>query len=159
TDVWPEHQVQEAGRLIRQVFGEPPVGVPALAGPGSEGPAKAGTPTGGSSELAPSDLTRALESALEASRSEWPTGLCRRLLETLLEVADGRKRSPAPQSRWYHLVGWCLRPGFGDPMDRFRVEQLWKSLAAPPRDEAARQAAARIPDTGADYWIMWRRLA
>src|SRR5262249_1533844 len=105
------------------------------------------------------ELTRILEAALEAPRADWPTGLCRRLWDFLAEAADGRKRSPAHQTRWYHLVGWCLRPGFGDPLDRFRVEQLWKMLAAPPRDEAARQAAARIPDTGADYWIMWRRLA
>ncbi len=143
TDVWPEHQVQEAARLIREVFG---TGSPALV---ANAP---GSPT-------PNELTRALETALEASRSEWPTGLCRRLWEFLAENADGRKRSPAHQTRWYHLAGWCLRPGFGEPLDRFRVEQLWKMLTAPPRDEAGRQAAARIPDVGADYWIMWRRLA
>ena len=34
--------------------------------------------------------------------------------EFLAEVAEQRRRSPAHLSRWYHLVGYCLRPGFGD---------------------------------------------
>ena len=137
TDVWPEHQVQQAAGLIRQVFLE--------------------TEERGS--VLPAELTRALEAALEAPRGDWPTGLCRRLWDFLAEAAEGRKRSPAHQTRWYHLVGWCLRPGFGDPLDRFRVEQLWKMLAAPPRAEASKPGVARVPDAGADYWIMWRRLS
>jgi hypothetical protein len=127
TDVWPEAQVQEAARLIRAVY------------------------TG---EEAPRDLTKALEAALDAPRHEWPTGLCRRLWEFLSEVADERRRSPAHLTRWSNLVGYCLRPGFGDPMDRFRIEQLWKMTAAPPR-----AGSPRVPEGGADYWILWRRVA
>jgi hypothetical protein len=95
TDVWPEAQVQEAARLIRAVYQD-----------GGE----------------PRDLTKALEAALDAPRHEWPTGLCRRLWEFLSEVADERRRSPAHLTRWSNLVGYCLRPGFGDPLDRFRIE-------------------------------------
>ena len=63
------------------------------------------------------ELTKALEAALDAPRHEWPTGLCRRLWDFLAEVAEQRRRSPAHLSRWYNLVGFCLRPGFGDPLD------------------------------------------
>lgn len=136
SDVWPEPLVQESARLIRQVYVEP-----------------------GSTELTPAELTRALETALDAPRNEWPSSLCRRLWDFFAEVADGRKRSPAHQTRWFNLVGWCLRPGFGDSLDRFRVDQLWKVLAAPPRTDEAKAQALRLPDGGADYWIMWRRLA
>src|SRR5207248_10221379 len=118
TDVWPEAQVQEAARLIRAVYG-----------------GEAGAPE-------PQELTRTLEAALEAPRHHWPTGLCRRLWEFLAEVADQRRRSPGHLSRWYHLVGYCLRPGFGDPLDRYRVEQLWKILHAPPRPEPGKVARA-----------------
>ena len=129
TDVWPEAQVQEAARLIREVYG-------------GQGPAT------------PQELTKALEAALDAPRHEWPTGLCRRLWEFLSEVADERRRSPAHLVRWSNLVGYCLRPGFGDPMDRFRIEQLWKMMAAPPRP-----GTPRAPEGGADFWILWRRVA
>jgi hypothetical protein len=136
TDVWPETQVQEAARLIREAYSGP-----------------AGVPS-------PRDLTKALEAALDASRQDWPTGLCRRLWDFLAEAADQRRSSPAHLSRWYNLVGYCLRPGFGDSLDRFRVEQLWKILHAPPRPAAGGKApAARPMEGGADYWIMWRRVA
>src|SRR5439155_516387 len=74
TDVWPEVQVQEAGRLIRAVFAE------------------------GAEQPAPQELTRALETALDASRQNWPTGLCRRLWDVLAEVAEHRRRAPAHPS-------------------------------------------------------------
>jgi molecular chaperone DnaK (HSP70) len=135
TDVWPEAQVQEAARLIRATYvpGDEPM-------------------------PPPKELTKALESALDAARHDWPTGLCRRLLEFLFEVAEYRRRSPGHYARWYNLVGYCLRPGFGDALDRYRVEQLWKLLHSPPRDDAGRPVA-RQPEGGAEYWIMWRRVA
>ncbi len=144
TDVWPEAQVQEAGRLIRSVY---PVAAPVET---SDNP------------LTPQELTKALESALDAPRHAWPTGLCRRLWDFLSEVAEERRRSPSHLSRWYNLTGYCLRPGFGDPLDKFRIEQLWKMMAAPPRADAgkgARGTAPRLTETGADAWIMWRRVA
>ncbi|MCI0463469.1 MAG: molecular chaperone DnaK, partial [Gemmataceae bacterium] len=137
TDVWPEGQVQEAARLIQAVY------------------------IGGVPEPKPPELTRALEVALDAPRHQWPAGLCRRLWEFLAEVADQRRRSPAHLGRWYHLVGYALRPGFGDSLDRFRVEQLWKLLHAPPRQEPGKggKPAPPPPAGGSDYWIMWRRVA
>jgi len=102
----------------------------------------------------PQELTRALESALEMPREEWPTGLCRRLADALTERAEGRTRSPAHRTRWFHLLGYGLRPGFGDALDRFRLDQLWKVLHAPKPGQPPSP-----PETGADVWIMWRRLS
>jgi hypothetical protein len=133
-DVWPEAQVQEAARLIRATY---------VPGP-EAGPE-------------PRELTRALEAALEAPRHDWPTGLCRRLLEFLFEVAEQRRRSPGHFARWYNLVGYCLRPGFGDALDKYRVEQLWKLLHSPPRGDA--RTTVRQAEGGAEYWVMWRRVA
>ena len=134
TDVWPETQVQEAARVLRETYA--PTVEPGL-------PAQ--------------ELTRNLETVLEAPRHDWPTGLCRRVWEFLSEVAENRRRSPPHFSRWYNLVGYCLRPGFGDPLDRYRIEQLWKLLHAPPRSDG--KGTPRQPEGGADYWIMWRRVA
>lgn len=127
TDVWPEELVQAAGKLIRDTYQ-------------SDAP-----------EVDPRQLTKALEAALDAGRDRWPTGLCRRLWDFLAEVADQRRRSPAHLARWFNLVGFCLRPGFGDSLDRFRVEQLWKLLHGKP--------AAGSPEGGAEFWIMARRVA
>jgi molecular chaperone DnaK (HSP70) len=141
-DVWPEAQVQEAGQRIRVVY----------AGNRQDAP-----PAEGDGALTPQELTKALEAALEAPRHEWPMGLCRRLWEFLAEVAEGRRRSPAHLTRWYNLAGWCLRPGFGDPLDRYRIEQLWKMMAVPPRAAGGR-SGPRVAEGGADVWILWRRV-
>ncbi|HEY8504436.1 MAG TPA: Hsp70 family protein [Gemmataceae bacterium] len=130
-DVWPEAQVQAAAGLIRGTYAGDPGAPP------------------------PKELTRALEGALDARRDDWPSGLCRRLWEFVAEVAEQRGRSVPHLNRWYHLAGFCLRPGFGDPLDRHRVEQLWKMIAAPPKGTGG----AALVEGGADYWIMWRRVA
>ncbi len=135
TDVWPEAQVQEAAKLIRGTFAPE-----------------------GESDPSPQELTRSLEAVLEAGREKWPTGLCRRLWEFLQEVAEQRRKSPRHASRWFNLAGFCLRPGFGDSLDRFRVEQLWKLIHA-PRKDAAGKPLPPAPEGGADAWIMWRRVS
>jgi hypothetical protein len=136
TDVWPEPLVQEAAQRIRVVF----------AGARKDAP-----PQPDDTALSPQELTRSLEAALEAPRHEWPTGLCRRLWDFFAEVAEERRKSASHLTRWHNLVGFCLRPGFGDPLDRYRIEQLWKLMAAPSR------SGGRVSES-ADAWIMWRRV-
>lgn len=129
TDVFPEELVQNAGQRIKEAY----------EGAGD-----------------PKELTRSLEAALDAPRDEWPTGLCRRMWSFLESEADRRTRTAQHLNRWYHLTGYCLRPGFGDSLDRYRIEQLWKMLAAPFRTGGVSQVQA---EGGADFWIMWRRVA
>jgi hypothetical protein len=107
----------------------------------------------------PQELTKQLEAALELNRSEWPTGLCRRLWDYLTEVADSRVKSPPHLSRWYNLAGFSLRPGFGDPIDRYRVEALWKIITATASGAISGGNKLVVPEGGADYWIMWRRVS
>ncbi len=131
TDVWPETLVQQAAALIRGCYERTP-----------DAPE-------------PAQLTKALEAALEAPRDKWPTGLCRRLWDFLAEATDRRRASPQHLGRWYNLVGFCLRPGFGDALDRYRIDQLWKLLHAVPKGAKT----LTQPEGGADFWIMWRRVA
>ncbi|MFO0807682.1 MAG: Hsp70 family protein [Gemmataceae bacterium] len=128
TDVLPEDLVQTGVECLRAVYAD-----------------------GGGD---PRELTKALEAALDMPRYDWPTGLCRRLADALVELADGRSRSPAHRGRWFNLLGYLLRPGFGDPLDRFRVDGLWKLLNAPKPGGGPPQ-----PEGGADVWILWRRVA
>ena len=146
-DVFPEERVQLGAALLGAAFGMNRTAVEAAANP----------------PVSPSELTKMLETALDAARSDWPTGLCRRMWEFLEEHAEGRTKSPAHLGRWYNLTGFVLRPGFGDPVDPYRVESLWKLITsqAAARGVAAPATprAASVPEGGADYWIMWRRVA
>jgi molecular chaperone DnaK (HSP70) len=131
-DVWPEDKVQAALEAIRTTYAP------------------------GASRTPPQELTKQLEALLESGRSDWPTGVCRRLWDALHDVAEHRTQGPAYLSRWYNLVGFSLRPGFGDPLDRYRVEALWKLIMA---TSAAAGKGPAVVEGGADYWIMWRRVA
>jgi molecular chaperone DnaK (HSP70) len=98
---------------------------------------------------------RQLRGALEhvlGSRERWETPLLRRLFDALMERAKGRRRSAEHERVWLNLAGWCLRPGFGDPLDDWRIQQLWALFPA---------GAQYFKDTQvrAEWWTLWRRVA
>ena len=68
---------------------------------------------------------RARLEALLGSRERWTTALLRPLFDTLWKGARARRRSADHERVWLSLAGWCLRPGFGDAHDGWRIEQLW----------------------------------
>ena len=98
----------------------------------------------------PAPLRRRLEAALELPRAEWPLPLLRKLADTLL--AAPRDRSVAHEARWFNLLGYCLRPGFGDPMDELRMRRVWTLWLEGPK--FAETAQCRF-----EWWVLWRRVA
>src|SRR2546427_5825374 len=89
--------------------------------------------TSAKAEIAPEELPSKLEQTLALGRTSWPVNTIRRLADTFLECADGRKKSPAFEARWLNLGGYCLRPGFGFPGDDFRIEQTRRIWASGPQ--------------------------
>ncbi len=96
----------------------------------------------------PEGLIKRLTAASGMSRNAWPTSLCRRMWETLMEVEAGRRRSPVHEVRWLNLLGFALRPGFGLAVDDWRVAQTWAAL----------QGKFTFPASRAEGWILWRRI-
>ena len=90
--------------------------------------------------------------ALLGPRERWPLGLLRPLFDDLLRRARGRRRSADHERLWLSLAGWCLRPGFGDPLDGWRLEQLWPLFE--PGVQHGRDA-----QVCAEWWTLWRRVA
>ncbi len=93
-----------------------------------------------------------LEKALGISRADWETPLLRALFATLLESIKSRRRSDNHERVWLSLVGFCLRPGFGYPLDDWRVEQLWKTYSQGIQFVNERQ-------NWTEWWTLWRRIA
>ena len=102
--------------------------------------------------LAPEELPGKLEQTLALGRNSWPLSAIRRLADRMLELADGRRQSPALEMRWLNLGGFCLRPGFGFPADDYRVEKARRIYAAGL--QFANQVQNEI-----DWWIFWGRIA
>ncbi len=98
---------------------------------------------------------RQLRATLEhllGSRERWETPLLRRLFDALMERARGRRRSPEHERAWLNLAGWCLRPGFGHPLDEWRIEQLWALFDTGVQYHKDSQVRA-------EWWTLWRRVA
>ncbi|HRI12680.1 MAG TPA: Hsp70 family protein [Verrucomicrobiota bacterium] len=108
-------------------------------------------PTTESANQDPAWLIRHLEEDTGLERQAWPLPLLRALWDELMEVEIGRQRSVMHETRWLNLLGFALRPGFGYPIDDWRVQRTWKLVPAGtlfPRNEMCR----------AEWWILWRRV-
>lgn len=75
----------------------------------------------------PDEAMKLLSDAVGLSRNDWPPSLLRAMWHELLDLHDGRKRSPQHEARWLNLTGFCLRPGFGMAADDWRVEETWRA--------------------------------
>jgi molecular chaperone DnaK (HSP70) len=104
------------------------------------------------SPIAPEEVPAKLEQTMGLGRNSWPLAAIRQLADAFLAVADGRKKSPAYEIRWFNLCGFCLRPGFGCPGDDFRVEQTRRIYAG--GSVHGNQVQCEI-----DWWIFWGRVA
>ncbi len=89
---------------------------------------------------------------LLGSRERWPTQLLRHLFDALMGRAKGRRRSAEHERVWLNLAGWCLRPGFGAPLDDWRIGQLWALF-----DSGAQYF--KDSQVRAEWWTLWRRVA
>ncbi|MDQ3059076.1 MAG: hsp70 family protein [Pseudomonadota bacterium] len=96
-------------------------------------------------------LRAQLEQVLGA-RESWTTPELRQLFDALWQRARTRRRSAEHERVWLNLAGYCLRPGFGDPLDGWRLQQLWPIFPAGVQHSKDRQACA-------EWWTLWRRVA
>ncbi len=95
------------------------------------------------------DLLRDLEKAL-GERAQWTAETSRALFDELLSHARARRRSADHERVFWLLAGFCVRPGFGDPLDPGRVAGLfglWDERLAFPGEARGWQ----------QFFIAWRR--
>lgn len=89
---------------------------------------------------------------LLGKRPSWDSALLRALADHLLEQSKRRRRSADHERLWFNLVGFTLRPGFGDPLDEWRIEQLWPLYTQSVQ-------FANEAQNWSEWWTLWRRVA
>ncbi|MGA9912079.1 MAG: Hsp70 family protein [Paraburkholderia sp.] len=100
----------------------------------------------------PKEVKR-LRSQLEqllGPREGWNSALLRELFGALWERARRRRRSADHERMWLNLAGYCVRPGFGYPLDEWRVEQLWSLF-----DDGIQYV--NEGQVWSEWWTLWRR--
>lgn len=96
-------------------------------------------------------LFRTVEKVL-GPREGWRLPVLRELWGALFAGAAKRRRSNDHERVFFQLTGYCLRPGFGYPLDRWRCEQTFSLFA--PLVQFSPDKAVWI-----EFWVMWRRIA
>jgi molecular chaperone DnaK (HSP70) len=85
-------------------------------------------------------------------RASWETPLLRELWGALFAGAKRRRRSDDHERVWFNLIGFCLRPGLGYPLDGWRVKQLFELF-----DQGVQFAPEA--QNWSEWWTLWRRVS
>ncbi|MBI5445321.1 MAG: molecular chaperone DnaK, partial [Deltaproteobacteria bacterium] len=98
---------------------------------------------------------RGLRADLEGllgKREAWSAPLLRELFGFLWAHVRRRRRTADHERAWLNLAGYCLRPGFGYPLDDWRAGELWEIYS-----EGVQHAAEL--QVWSEWWTLWRRVA
>lgn len=96
------------------------------------------------------DLPREIE-RLIGERRQWTLEANRALFDAVAEGRAVRRRSEDHERVFWMLAGYCLRPGFGAPLDEQRIARL-----VPLFDAGI--AASSSTRSWQQFWIAWRRI-
>jgi molecular chaperone DnaK (HSP70) len=89
---------------------------------------------------------------LLGKRDTWEVPVLRAMFDELLSNENHRRRSDVHERLWFNLAGFGLRPGFGYPIDEWRIEQVWKLYQQGIQFNQKTQVWI-------DWWTFWRRAA
>lgn len=104
------------------------------------------------SDSKPEKMMEALEGLLNQPRREWSLSILRSLFDVFITTSIHRKRNTDIEARWWNLVGFFLRPGFGYPLDDFRIKELWKIILEDFKNSKCLECQIQ-------QWICYRRIA
>ncbi|WP_068467492.1 hsp70 family protein [Candidatus Protochlamydia phocaeensis] len=102
--------------------------------------------------IKPNQIMDKLEESIGMTRRDWAPSVLRELWESLLKCAPQRKMTPEHEARWWNLAGFFLRPGFGFPLDDFRIKEMWKIILGDLK-------SAKSQECQIQNWICFRRIA
>ncbi|UGA57564.1 Hsp70 family protein [Vibrio sp. VB16] len=95
-------------------------------------------------------LMKELEQKL-GKRADWDFSTSRQIFDAFSKGRKRRRRSEQHEKNWLRLSGYALRPGYGDPTDEWRIEQVWALY---------QQGIQYQNHQGwSDWWVFWRRVS
>ncbi len=89
---------------------------------------------------------------LLGKRDSWDMSLLRAIHDILMEGHKKRRRSITHERVWFNLTGYTLRPGFGYPLDEWRIQEIW------PLYQQGLQFT-KESQSWSEWWTCWRRAA
>jgi hypothetical protein len=96
-------------------------------------------------------LRETLRACLGLPKEDWTLPMLRGLWELLAPHTKRRRRTADHEAVFLNLAGYFLRPGFGYPLDEWRIKELWQLFG---QDVQYHQ---EDPVWHA-WWVLWRRV-
>lgn len=103
-------------------------------------------------DVKPRGLLYSLEEITREKRDNWNTAFNREIFDSILKTSARRRSHPQYEASWLNIAGFSLRPGFGYPLDDWRIAQIWNIF------EQWLQFN-KEPQCRLEWWIMWRRVS
>jgi len=97
-------------------------------------------------------LAKTIAATVDRPKEKWPLNFIRQIADELSTLGSTTKRSLEHEGRWLNLIGFCMRPGFGDALDDHRIQNLWKMFHDGP-------VHAKNVQVRSEWWVLWRRVA
>ena len=97
-------------------------------------------------------LSRGISDIIKRPKEKWPLSFIRSMADELLNHIPKHGICNQYENRWLNLMGFSLRPGFGDGFDEHRIRQIWKLFKIGPLH--TKNLQVRL-----EWWIFWRRVA
>ena len=97
-------------------------------------------------------LAKKIAGMVDRPKEKWPLNFIRQIADELSTLGSTTKRSLEHEGRWLNLIGFCMRPGFGDALDDHRIQNLWKIFHDGP-------VHAKNVQVRSEWWVLWRRVA
>lgn len=95
-------------------------------------------------------LTKNLEKLL-GKKDQWDSYTIRALVDSFNLGRKRRKRSELHEKTWLRMTGFCMRPGYGDATDAWRMEQIWSLYN--------QGIQFQTTQGWSDWWVFWRRVS
>lgn len=99
-----------------------------------------------------SKILKDFEKLFASPRKDWPLQTLRELSSPLIEGKNSRGRSPAHEGAFFNLLGYFLRPGYGEFGDETRLKNLSHLFDEGPRHSDASQVQN-------EWWVFQRRVS
>jgi len=103
-----------------------------------------------SDEYSIKTLNKELEKML-GKKEGWDLHTSRRLFDAFSQGRKRRRRSELHERNWLTFAGYCLRPGFGDATDPWRMDQIWPLYS--------QKIQFPTNQTWNNWWNFWRRVS
>lgn len=97
-------------------------------------------------------LVKTMADTVNQPKEQWPLYFIRRIADELFHLTSIRNQSFEHEARWLNLMGFCMRPGFGEILDEKRIQNLWKMFRSGP-------VHAKEVQVRSEWWVLWRRVA